>query len=242
MMIRVMTYNVGHYNMGLSEAGIPDDLLAGKLSNLKEMLMEYGPDIIGIQEDSHYIDRAGKMKSPETVFYPAWTFVNGYKGETIKARLPAVSGSYELVNFSGGQHYRKGLFKVGGKKLLFISAHAIAHVGNAAKRKAQYTELFGAVKDCDCCIMTGDFNTTENADKANLKALCEKNGYSMAIGSYLPWIDTYFGRAAGATRHSFDNILASSGLAIRTTKVLGDWYDRLYSDHVPVVADIEIPV
>jgi exonuclease III len=241
MIIRVMTYNVGHYNMGLSEAGFPASVLNEKLGNLKVMLMETAPDIIGIQEDAHYIDQAGKMKSPESVFSPVWSFRNGYKAETIRAKFKLVSGSYQIVNFSNGQHFRRGVFAVDGKRLLFISAHPIAKVGNGDKRKVQYAELFAHVKASafDCCVIAGDFNTTEAADKTALKTLCDKNGFSMALGSYLPWLDTYLGRAKGQTRHSFDNILVK-GAAIRSTKVMGDWYSRLYSDHVPVTADIDL--
>ena len=240
MILRVMSYNIGHYNMGLSEGGFPDSLYTEKLGNLKQMLMETGPDVIGIQEDTHYVDRAGTKKSPATVYSPVWSFRNGYKYETIRAKFKIVSGSYELVNFSNGQHYRKGTFTIGGKGVLVVSAHMIAHTGNAEKRKVQYTELFRAISSAEACIVTGDFNTTEKADKATLTALCEKNGFTMAIGSYLPWVDTFFGRAEGATPHSFDNILVK-GMTIKTTKVLRDWYERLYSDHVPVIADIEMP-
>lgn len=243
MIIRIMSYNIGHYNMGLSEGGFPPNIFDEKYTNLKEMLMEIAPDIVCLQEDAHYIDRAKTKKSPDSIFSPVWKHSNGYKLETIKAKYSAVSGSYQLINFSIGQSFRRGIFNVNNKKILVVSAHVIAHVGNSAKRKIQYTEMFDHIRkeNWDYCVVAGDFNTTENVDKKNLKALCEANDFTMAIGQYLPWVNTFMGRTEGQTKHSFDNILVSKGLTIKSTKVLRDWYGKLYSDHVPVIADIVIP-
>ncbi len=238
--IRVMTYNIGHYNMGLATHGYPEDKFDEKSTNLKEMYMEYAPDFIGIQEEEQYADNAKTKKASPFLYSPVWTFRSGYNCTTIRAKYKVVSNTYELSHYSNGMTYRHGLFKIGDKRLLFISTHAVSKVGNNAARLIQYKELFEYINNTewDWCIVTGDFNTTDEADKKNLKKLCEDNNFTMAIGQYLPWVDTYLGRAKESTHHSFDNILVSPGCTIKSTKVLRSWWSKLYSDHVPVVADI----
>ncbi len=239
--IRVMSYNVGHYNMGLSSHGMPDELVDEKTAGLKEMLMEYAPDLIGIQEEEKWFDQAHEKKASAWLYSPVWCFRGGYDCTTIRAKYKAVSGSYVLDHYSNGMTYRHGIFKVDGRQLLAVSTHAASRTGNWEARLQQYRELFAFARsvECDGCVICGDFNTTDPEDRDNLTALCAENGFSQAIGSYLPWVDTYLGRKAGAKRHSFDNILAGPGMVITTTKVLRDWWDRLYSDHVPVVADVD---
>lgn len=240
--IRVMSYNIGHYNMGLSPFGYPPDVMDDKVTNLKEMLMEYGPDIIGLQEDSEYADQAKTKKSSKYLYSPVWRYRPSNGGSNIRAKYAAYAGTGELCKFSSGRNYKKAVLKVNGKRLLMISAHPTAHEGNSEIRKQEYTELFDAVhrETWDWCVIAGDFNTLEKADKANLKALCSENSFDMAIGSYLPWVTTFLGRTAKAKHHSFDNILTSPGVTILTVRVLRDWWDRLYSDHVPVVCTMDL--
>ena len=242
-MIRVMTYNVGHYNMGYSTTqGFPPEIQGEKVSQFKQLMMQFRPDLIGIQEESRYLDQAKTEPASSGLYKPAYPFRSGYDACTIRSMYGVEDGSYQKIQFSNGQNFRRGIFRVNGKRVLFISAHPISKTGNNEARKVQYTELFQHAKQsgCDYSIITGDFNTTDQADKNNLKALCEKNGYEMAIGGYLPWVNTFIGRTESQRKHSFDNVLVSPGMKIRTTRVLKDWYERLYSDHVPVLCDVEV--
>lgn len=238
--IRVMTYNVGHYNMGLSPFGFPEDVRAEKTANLKTMLMDTGPDIIGLQEDSEYADQAKTIKSSKSLYSPVWKYRPSNGASNIRAKYSAYAGTGSTGVFSTGAKYRKVVLKVDGKRMLVFSLHATAHTGNSDKRMQEYTELFELVNRevWDYAVLCGDFNTLQKADKANLKAVCKANKFSMAIGSYLPWIDTFYGRTETSKHHSFDNVLASPGLTIRTVRVLGEWWSRLYSDHLPVICEI----
>ena len=237
--ITVMTYNICHYCFDKRPNGFPADIMDEKVCNLKTMFMEYHPDMIGIQEEYEYIDKDHTQKAAPYLYKPVWSFRSGYKACSVRSKLPVVAGTYKLMQFSTGQYYRRGIFTVDGKKLLFISAHPWGKVGNSDKRKVEYTELFQHIRSSqwDYCIVTGDFNTTEKIDKENLKSLCEGNNFTMAIGQYLPWVVTYMGHD-GTARQSFDNILVSDRITIKSTKVLREWYDHLYSDHVPVIADV----
>lgn len=238
--IRVMTYNVGHYNMGQAPYGFPPELMDEKAGNLKTMLMASGPDIIGTQEDSPYADQAQTIKASTELYAPVWQYRPNNGGSNIRAKFPCYSGTAGTGKLSSGANYRKAILKVDGNRLMVVSVHATAHQGNSAKRLQDYREIFDIVKaeTWKHAIITGDFNTLEDTDKTNLKVVCSDNNFSMAIGDYLPWLNTYIGRSEKAKRHSFDNILVSSGLTIRTTNVLSDWWGRLYSDHVPLICDI----
>lgn len=240
-LLKVMSYNVGHYNMGLSATGFPASVMNEKLASLKELLIAEHPDFIGLQEDAKWIDAAHTVTSSASLFDPYWRFRPEGNGSTVRARQNCISGSNGKELFKSGRHFRKAAFQMEGKTVLFISCHPTAHVGNSAVRKQEYEQLFSYVNDMqwDICIITGDFNTTEQDDKNNLRTACDENGFDMAIGTYLPWVSTYLGKD-GTARQSFDNILVGGKVKILSVRILRDWYSRLYSDHVPVCAEIAI--
>jgi len=242
MSIRIMSYNVCHYNFDQGATGFPAAIINEKVMNLKEMLMETAPDLIGLQEDVQYCDTAQTKTSVDYLFNPVWTGT-GTGQSTIRYKPEYVRKTQKLVQFSTGRVYRRAIFLVDGKRLLFISAHPTPFSGaeNQAKRKAEYTQLFTDIKALrwDWCVVVGDMNTFDTADKENLKAICSENGFDMAIGTYLPWIPTCLGHDGKGTM-SFDNILVSGNITIQTTKALREWYGRLYSDHVPLIADLQL--
>lgn len=239
MNLTLMTYNVCHYNNDRGEHGFPPAIMDEKVSNLKELLMWYAPDLIGLQEDIEYIDRAGTIKTGGYLFAPVWNCI-GTAGVTIRDRIESISTSRKLVEMSTGRFYRRCLYRTAYGNILFINAHPTPYsgAGNVAKRLAEYTEIFDYTRKAkyDICVVCGDLNTEEEADKANLKRLCETNGFAMVIGTYLPWVKTCFGYD-GKSNLSYDNILVK-GATIKRTQVLRDWYPLLYSDHVPVLAEI----
>lgn len=241
-MLRVMSYNIGHYNMGSAEKGYPEDLIEEKSGQLKIMLMETAPDLLGLQEDWTWIDRGDTRRSVKELYRPIFRFTAGTGDYTLRARLAAEAGTHQLVRFSTGRYYRRCTFKLPGKyRLLFVTCHLSAYAAREAERMIELEELFAAVGalQYDCCVITGDFNTNTGADREKLREECRGNGFSMAIGDYLPWIPTCYGRD-GRERYSFDNILVSGTGTIRRVAVLGDWYGRLYSDHVPLIADVAL--
>ncbi len=243
--ISVMSYNICRYNNDESkDPGFPPEIMDRKITNLKQMLMEYGPDFVGLQEDTKYIDRACTKQARTALFTPVWRFVQGTTETTLRAKYGAVSGSFQLMRFSTGRFYAKVIFDYtpAKKKILFVSLHASAYTMNEPSRKKEYDELFNFIfqeKGWDHCIVTGDFNVNTSNDKALLTSLCDETGFNMAIGSYLPWIPTCFGHN-GDQELSFDNILVSDKMEIKRTKVLYDWYSGLYSDHLPVICDVAL--
>ena len=240
--ITVMTYNICHYDKLTRTFGFPENIYEEKYWNFKELLMEFAPDFVGIQEEYQFLDAAHTRNAASALYGSIWSFHSGAEACTIRSKYPCISGTYERPAFSTGSTWRRGMFTVDKKKLLFISVHPIARATaeRRAMREKEYNELFNYIKSAkwDYCIVTGDFNTTYKADKTQLQTLCKENGFSMAIGGCLPWVNTFLGATGTEKPHSFDNILTSKNITIKKVKVLRDWYDRLYSDHVPVVADL----
>lgn len=240
--ITVMSYNICYYCFDQGNHGFPANLLAEKSGNLKEMLMEYSPDLIGLQEDAEYCDKKKTLKSVDYLFKPIWGYNPGSAYTTIRSKLQTVKNSYKLVYLSTGRCYRRTLvYTEGRKKLLFISAHPMYGTANAVQRETEYAELFQHIRTSqwDYCVVTGDFNSCTDQDKANLKQLCGSNHFGMAIGDYMPWVATCLGHD-GKGKQSLDNILFSSNIRVNKLAVLRDWYSRLYSDHVPVVAELRL--
>lgn len=239
--IRVMTYNVCYYGDDAGTKGMPSEILEEKVNNLKTMLMATGPDFVGLQEDYPYIDEKATIQARTALFKPVWRFTQGTTETTLRAKYGLVSGTYQLRRFSTDRFYRTGLFNYTPtkQKILFISCHLSAYAKNENKRKTELVELFRFIagETWDHCVVTGDFNTNTDSDRKTLMEMCDKAGFSAAIGPYLPWIRTCYGHD-GKERYSFDNVLVSSGMAIRTVNVLGEWYWSLYSDHVPVLCEI----
>lgn len=240
--MRVMSYNVCHYNFDQGDTGFPAAILNEKVMNLKEMLMETAPDLIGLQEDVQYCDTVQKKPSVDYLFKPVW-IGTGTGRCTLRYKPQYTRTGQKLVQFSTGRVYRRAFFNVDGKRMLFISAHPTPFSGaeNQAKRKAEYTQLFTDIKALKWtyCVIVGDMNTFDPEDKENLKAICQANGFDMAIGTYMPWITTCMGHD-GTGHMSYDNILYSSNITIQSVKALREWYDRLYSDHVPLIADLQL--
>lgn len=245
--LTVMSYNICRYNFDQGGTGFPEDIMNEKIENLKKMFMKNAPDLIGIQEDTYYIDEEHTIESIPALFTPVWQ-PTGSGWRTIRSKLTRVDGSAAYADFDGNVNigYRRAVYYYEqSKKILFISLHAM--YGNDAEadalRLGEYEQIFQHINDSadewDYCIVTGDFNSVSQTSKDKLVELCNDNGFSMAIGSYMPWIFTHFNKQ-GVASDSFDNILVSSNIDILTTEVLTDQYPLLYSDHVPVVARLRL--
>ena len=97
----------------------------------------------------------------------------------------------------------------------------------AAKTVPRYTH----------CIICGDFNSLSDEDKANLKALAAERGFVLANGGAAEWMPTW---QSGENAQCTDNIICSPNVRINSVKTLADRFDDLYSDHIPLLAEVEL--
>ena len=241
--IKVMSYNVANFNNDTATY-IPDD----KLFNLKRMLYHANADIVCCQEDRGYIDSGNSKESTKYVFYPTYPYKYGDGGVTIHSHKQGVSGN--LLKYTTGRTLRYMTYSIGTKTLLMVSTHPGLTETNRAQ---EYSELFSwlngvislATYSGDLptyapahthAIVCGDMNSITATDKSNLESDAAIYNYVLGNGGSIGWFVTNM----ASTYMSIDNIIVSNNVIINSIEAYNDWYNRLYSDHVPVVADLTL--
>ena len=81
-------------------------------------------------------------------------------------------------------------------------------------------------------VLCGDFNTIEASDMSYLTTLASSNGYTLANGGYLGWLNT------NKVALPLDNMMCGPNVIIKKFAVLGNWFNDLWSDHYPVYCDL----
>lgn len=231
--ISVLSYNVGVYNNGnTSKRGMSNDVIDEKVFNIKKLLMDVNPYLIGLQEDIQYIDQGETKDAHEYLYKPIFPVRSTLGGVSVYSKKAFInSGSRSIGN---GRCMAWGEISVNGKTLLFISTHPSPDT--TAHRKGEYENIFKWISNrtYEWCIISGDFNTIEEQDRTNLKYICETNGFTMANGGYLGWLKTT------PYPRSLDNILVSSKCIINAVKVHSSLENDLISDHYPLSAKITL--
>lgn len=253
MKLRVCTYNVANYNNDTATY-ISDN----KLLNFRKMLYEVDADVLFTQEDRQYVDSGSSNESKNYLYYPKYPYLTGTGGNTIKTK---VSVTNDLVlRLSGMRSLRSCLLTSGSVKLLLITTHPTANYDSTgvtsaesiAERLIEYQEILGwANGDVSLNRTDGggaeyapththviiglDANTITDDDKTNLQTLAASNDFILANGGYLGWFVTN-------PRHdySIDNIIVSENVIINNVVSMNTKYLDLYSDHVPVYADVTL--
>ena len=256
--IRLMTYNVARYNNN-SETYIPD----AKLFNLRKIVGKINADIICTQEDMGTIDGSSKS-SHDYVYKPQYPYMynNGAYANLIYSKKQAsTSGRVKFTQY--GSQYRGieyAVFEIGSKKLLVCTSHPSWNdtgtggesAESIAVRLAQYTEMFNwlsgsaTMKDYTTdnnvsvpththCIIGMDANCDTSTDKTNLASAASAKNFILGNGGALGWFIT---NPSGNS--SIDEVIVSDNIIINNIESYGDWFKQLYSDHVPVVADVTL--
>lgn len=160
--------------------------------------------------------------------------------------------------------------QIGEDILLVVSAHPMnslydnpyatgATKGPVEERAHEFEKIFEWVRTAKeteatnwkWCIICGDFNTsninglypgtskykeTNGQDFTNLTSIVDYYGFKMANGGSLGWFETF----PGMGHRCLDNILISSNMRFKDIECDLGVYDALASDHLPVIAEIEL--
>jgi hypothetical protein len=252
--IKVVSYNVAKYDNDTDPVVyIPTD----KQINFKKMLSQINPDFIATQEDRHYITGGSGTVALTALYNPIFPYeyiqaTGGQLRPAIRSKKQAISNGQ--VVFSNGRWTHYATFEINNKILLLTSTHPVASYNNTdydsaesiAARLTQYTELFqwfngsislknpsGADVSCpsyEWLIAAGDYNTLTQTDKDNLTNLAKNNGYKLANGEWLGWLETNY---RFDTPLCLDNVIASSNVIFNSITAHSSMHEMLYSDHVP---------
>lgn len=153
-------------------------------------------------------------------------------------------------------------FTVGSYTLLLCDTHCIwkdvdtdpESATSIAARKTNYEELFAwingtitlrkygngtavTVPTHTHAIVCMDANCITDTDKANLANAASTNNFELCNGGRFGWFKTCFDRYGS---YALDEIAVSSNCIITDVTARTDLYPKLYSDHVPVIAEVSL--
>lgn len=231
--IRVMTYNVAHYNNDIGSYGFPSEILHEKVRNLKKMLIRANCDIVCIQEYVQMLDKEGSVSALENLYSPLYPYVFTFGSPAIYTRSELSDTGEVAPPIAMNRPYILGTLNFKNRSILIANAHMSPNA-SPEDYKTELTQIMNGIQSrekADGFILCGDFNT--DADNRT-DFLSVTNGNNLANGGYLDWIITTIGG------FSVDNIICSSNIIVTSIEVYNDMENLLYSDHFPLVIEAVI--
>lgn len=247
--LRVASYNVGHFNQGLSGGfrfmGEPGAQKAEKtgmakrqLSAWRQWLSEQSLDIIGVQEWNKHFDVDSAFNAQEELLKPFYN--NVYFGNEHKWIYNGIATNYKLTNlrfkYTHGDYYALiGDLKIGNKTITVISTHI------PWQKDWHVPALNAFVEDLnqyEYFICFGDMNSSD-AEQMHFR----EAGFNMANGGHQGWFGTASGALIAEGRQgkadkNIDNIVTSKNIKIMNVSAPRTGVNDF--DHLPVIADIII--
>ncbi|WP_247235699.1 endonuclease/exonuclease/phosphatase family protein [Telluribacter sp. SYSU D00476] len=235
--LKVMTYNIHHCNPPSEKVKIDVEAIARVINQEK-------PDLVALQEVDNYTERSGKelnqarelarLTGMKSFFMKALDHQGGEYGVAVLSRLPIVDSVGYLLPRNpelGGEDRAVAAVTVqlpNKKKVIFASTHLDLKEGNRVTESEQIVKHF---KDAKLpMILAGDFNALPGSATIN-------------------YFDQYFTRTCQQNceptipvdkpNRTIDFIMynPAGGFKAQSTRVISEKYA---SDHLPVVAELEV--
>ena len=238
-----MTYNI-HVGIGM------DKKL--DLQRIAEVINKEKPDLVGLQEVDRGVQRTqrideiaelSKLTRMEYAFAFNLPYQGGQYGVAILSRFPIRATEHRLYK-NLREAERRGFIRaevrIGGRLVHFVTTHldyqhADGRLFEAQQMLAGLSEVKGPL------IVVGDFNDTPAGETSRL--MLKQFDDAWIRHDYRVWSDGSqrpegFSYPADKPAKRIDYIFTRRSDAIKTKRV---WVvNTLASDHVPVVADLEI--
>ena len=233
--IRVMTYNI-HVGVGL------DKKL--DLPRIANVIKQQRADLVGLQEVDRGVERTGrideiaelaKLTRMDYAFAFNLKYQGGQYGVAILSRYPITATDHRLYK-NTREAERRGFIRaevnVGGRVVNFTTTHLDYQYEDGRVFEAE--QLLVALKDVKGpLILVGDFNDVPAGGAYKLMSEQFDDAWAANRAG-----DQGFSYPADKPAKRIDYILFRRDDHIRTKKA---WIvSTLASDHVPVVADLEI--
>lgn len=217
--LKVMSYNVQKFT-GINAQQAMQNLIVNT----------YDADIIGIQElgNSATIPTVGQNMLTNYLNKQVSNHKN-YLLSVSKA-LPfsnVVVADYqnqdpdEMTTYGETRAYIKADINVGGKTISFINTHLC--VLHSSYTYLQMAELLDIAEQCECVIITGDFNNGTINE--------ESNGY---IQMYKPFVDAGYNLANNSPTAGFQNTYTSSATATSLSELLSSPDSIIVSSNIDI--------
>jgi endonuclease/exonuclease/phosphatase family metal-dependent hydrolase len=233
--IRVMTYNI-HVGVGM------DKKL--DLARSAGVINAQHPDLVGLQEVDRGVERTqrideiaeiARMTKMDYAFAFNLRYQGGQYGVAILSRYPIMATDHRLYQ-NTREAERRGFIRaevqIDGRVINFVTTHLDYQYEDGRVFEAE--QLLGALKDVKGpMILVGDFNDVPAGEAYRL--------VRQQFGD--AWIENHpnengFSYPSDKPAKRIDYILLRSSDYLRTKRA---WIpETLASDHVPVVADLEI--
>lgn len=240
--LRVIQYNIGKLAYGNGQSAQYDAILDEKLQTIKQTLgREVNADIISLNEYPGYLKSDEQQTTKSVLFDPLYPYLNRYWGTShMNWACTAIASKATPIQFvpftvadetQADRRFIKARYRIGGKEFAFASIH-LSPSSTEEQKTLELTETFEYLADEENVIICGDMNW--NASNATMMALVSEAGYIQANNGYFGDYET---RPLSGSH--IDNIFVKGRIKIENAYV-PDVYDKLVSDHLPVVADVVI--
>ena len=223
--VKVLTYNIGAYTYG--SAGTIDESVV--VPQCRAFFTDEDCDIVALCENKTSLDTHTSDEAIYDYLYPYK--INAINTTAIKSRFILTNTGSGTFTGDTQRPYVYGTVYINGKEIFLMCVHLSP--SSSETRAAEYAELFEILENHETFIVFGDFNA-DSATAQNEYNLILAQGYHVANGGYLGLINTY-----GTTTEYLDNIFTSSDITIAKTYV-PNVYDKMPSDHLPLVCDLVI--
>lgn len=231
--IRVMAYNVANWNNDTTKY-----INSANLHNLKNLLCDVNADIMCFNEYREYLDEKNTQNAKKTLLNPMWSNCAGIGYTVISAKTSFASEgtwtltSSRLVRFCKFNGY-------GADGLLVVCPHLSPNFNDEDTRLTELNELLSKIKTIKhtYLIIAGDFNGSSDIDYNNLINFCKSNELRCGNMGYNGILATCY---SGGKWYACDNVITSKNIIINRFTSHTDKFGELYSDHVPVTADLTL--
>lgn len=225
--IKVMSYNVGLYTLGVNRDWTDAD--DASITRMRQILSEQNCDVLGITEARPTIKSSTDKAQIYDYLYPDSFESTSLGGSGIFSRF-AIS-NYNTAQFSTGRTYRYATLNVNGTEVFFLLLHLSPDW--TGYREQEVTETIALMNNHEYFIACGDFNAGNDTGGglSEYEQYIEE-GFHLASGGYLGGLSTY------SNNRYLDNIITSDNIIMCNSYV--PTVDNNPSDHLPIIAELQL--
>lgn len=237
--LRVMQYNIGKFNFG-GTAGIETGG-AEKLENYKRYLADNKCDIVCMQEYVDHIDRAGTIDSKQSLFAPVYWEKSHEEHElVIYSEYLLGRSQFSYLHTSGepaaycvfGDIHAKG-------RLIRVVSGVLNVTSDTTEKLHCIDKLVNQIcAGYDNVIICMDTNVNSYDETVAVRSAFSNASFNTGNWSYFGYVPTY--RMQDGVYRYIDNVFVKGDIKIVDFFTGEADYNKLASDHYPVIADLVV--